>query len=62
MNEGMKIKTYKMDGEFVHVQIERALLVFTYREWVIALKRGKSVLRAHSHATRARDERETNAL
>ena len=57
MIEDMKIRTYKMDGEFVYVKIERALLVFTYREWIVGLKRGKSVIRAHSHAKRSKRNR-----
>ena len=45
---------YSKGGDFILVKVPRCLLVFTKSEWIKALRRGKSTLRAHAHAKRRR--------
>ena len=46
---------YSKGGDFILVKVPRCLLVFTKGEWLKALRRGKSTLRAHAHAKRRRE-------
>jgi hypothetical protein len=46
--------TYSKGGNWILVKVPKMLLVFSRSEWVKALKRGKSTLRAHAHAKRQR--------
>jgi hypothetical protein len=43
---------YEGGGELIEVRDVRVLLVFTKAEWIRAIKRGKSIIRARQAAAR----------